>query len=114
MVERDLAAAAPSDTGELSESGQVTVAGTGSGAVATVTFTAGHASFQDDGTGPHDIFGSPWLAFDSGGEKVILRADRTPVHHPGSTKNRGWFTDGVVEAGERAAQPAVDTVGFSG
>lgn len=105
-VERDLAASAPTDTGEMSQSGEVSTSAAGTGATASVTFTADHASFQDEGTGPHTIQGSPFLAFEIGGQTVIVRS----VQHPGSTKNRGWFTDRFNELAEPALQAAADSV----
>lgn len=104
-LERELAAAAPIDTGELSQSGEVTAQPAGTGASASVTFTAEHASFLDSGTGPHEITGNPFLAFDVGGQTVVVRS----VQHPGSTKHRGWFSDRVRDSGPVLLQTAADT-----
>ena len=93
MMERDISLAAPIDTGALSRSGQVTTAPNGAGATATLTFTEDYASYLDEGTGQHTITGNPLLAFQWGGQTVIVHS----VEHPGSTKNVGWFTDRATD-----------------
>lgn len=92
-MERDIALAAPIDTGALSRSGQVATVPNGAGATATLTFTEDYASYLDEGTGPHTITGNPLLAFQWGGQTVIVHS----VQHPGSTKNVGWFTDRATD-----------------
>jgi hypothetical protein len=107
LREADIAAAAPIDTGALSLSGVVTTEGSSDGAVSTIKFTEDYASYQDEGTGPHDIFGNPYLAFQVGGQTVIVHH----VSHPGSTKNKGWFTDraGDESLWALACQAALDS-----
>lgn len=87
-MERDIALSAPVDTGALSRSGQVTTVPNGAGATATLIFTEDYASYLDEGTGPHTITGNPLLAFEWGGQTVIVHS----VQHPGSTKWVGWFS----------------------
>lgn len=87
-MERDIALSAPVDTGALSRSGNVVTTGDGSGAVATITFDEDYASYLEEGTGPHQITGNPLLAFEWGGQTVIVHS----VQHPGSTKWVGWFS----------------------
>ena len=89
LMEQDIALTAPIDTGALSRSGEVHTQGDGSGAVATLTFTEDYASYLEEGTGPHTIVGNPLLAFEWGGQTVIVRS----VEHPGSTKHVGWFSN---------------------
>lgn len=87
---RDIdATSAPIDEGELVGSRRTDASGT----TATISYEAEHASYQDEGTGPHEIAGNPFLSFDVGGAHVVVRS----VQHPGSTKNKGWFTDRVGE-----------------
>ena len=93
LMEQDIALTAPIDTGALSRSGEVQTQGDGSGAVATLTFTEDYASYLEEGTGPHTITGNPLLAFEWGGQTVIVHS----VQHPGSTKNVGWFTDRATD-----------------
>ena len=88
-MERDIALSAPVDTGALSRSGNVVTTGDGSGAVATLTFDEDYASYLDEGTGLHTITGNPLLAFEWGGQTVIVHS----VQHPGSTKWVGWFSN---------------------
>lgn len=103
---RDIdATSAPVDTGELVGSGRVATVGT----VATLTYDAEHASFQDDGTGPHEIRGNPYLAFSVGGVNIVVRS----VQHPGSTKNKGWFSDRTQEWPE-FVQREIDAGGLDG
>jgi hypothetical protein len=93
LREADIAAAAPIDTGALSQSGTVDTQGTADGAVSTLKFTEEYAGFLDEGTGPHEIAGNPLLAFEWGGQTVIVHS----VQHPGSTKHKGWFTDRATD-----------------
>lgn len=87
---RDIdATSAPIDEGTLVASGRVEAFGN----LARLSYDADHASFQDEGTGPHTIEGNPYLAFDIGGVHVVVRS----VQHPGSTVNKGWFTDRIPE-----------------
>lgn len=88
-MERDVTLSAPVDTGALSRSGQVQTTASGTGAVSTLTYTEEYASFLEDGTGPHVIEGNPLLAFQWGGQTVIVHS----VNHPGSTKWKGWFSN---------------------
>lgn len=81
------ATAAPIDEGALVASRRTEAFGT----VARLSYDAEHASYQDEGTGPHTIEGNPFLAFEVGGVRVVVRS----VQHPGSTVNKGWFTDSV-------------------
>lgn len=106
LREADIAAAAPIDTGALSQSGEVSVQGTGDGAVATIKFTEDYAGFLDSGTGPHRIEGNPYLAFNWNGVDVVVRS----VNHPGSTLHKGWFTDRALDDSlwGLACQAAID------
>lgn len=105
-LERDIAGSAPVVTGEFSQSGQVDSSDFGTGARATVTFTAEHASFLDEGTGPHRIEGNPLLAFDVGGQTIVVRS----VNHPGSVKHKGIISDRTTEIGEQLLQQATEEV----
>ncbi len=111
MMERDISLSAPIDTGALSRSGQVTTVPNGAGATATLTFTEDYASYLDEGTGPHTITGNPLLAFQWGGQTVIVHT----VEHPGSTKNVGWFTDRATDDAMWSdfVQAALDTTVIS-
>lgn len=95
LRESDIAAAAPIDTGALSQSGEVQTTPTGDGAVSVIRFTEEYAGYLDEGTGPHTITGNPLLAFEWGGQTVIVHS----VQHPGSTKHKGWFTDRAGDEG---------------
>lgn len=87
---RDVQLSAPvGETGDLSRDWEVQTSADSSGASATLTFTTEYASYQEEGTGPHQIDGNPLLAFNWNGQTVIVHS----VHHPGSTKNVGWFSN---------------------
>jgi hypothetical protein len=87
---RDIQASAPvGETGELSREWETSTQPSGNGAVSTLRFTAEHASYQDEGTDAHEIVGNPLLAFEWGGQTVIVHS----VQHPGSHKNDGFFSD---------------------
>ena len=107
LREADIAAAAPIDTGALSQSGEVSVQGTGDGAVATIKFTEEYAGFLDTGTSPHTIEGNPLLSFNWNGAQVIVHS----VQHPGSHKWDGWFSDRALDDGlwGLACQAAADS-----
>lgn len=64
-----------------------------------------HASFTNEGTDPHQIFGRPWLAWDGPDGRVILNASQTPVNHPGTTGTH-WWDDTVDEWPEIIAEAA--------
>lgn len=89
LMGNDIDLSAPVDEGELVGSREISTTPTGDGAVATIRYTAEHASYNDEGTGPHTIEGNPLLAFEWGGRTVIVHS----VEHPGSVKNKGWFSD---------------------
>jgi hypothetical protein len=89
LMGNDIDLTAPVDEGELVASRQIDTQPSGSGAVSTLRYTAEHASFQDEGTGPHTIEGNPLLSFNWNGQQVIVHS----VEHPGSVKNKGWFSD---------------------
>lgn len=91
LMGSDIDVTAPVDEGELVASREISTQATGDGAVSTLRYTAEHASWNDEGTGPHTIEGNPLLAFQWGGQTVIVHS----VEHPGSTKNKGWFSDKV-------------------
>ncbi len=93
LMGNDIDVSAPVDEGELVGSREIATQPTGDGAVSTIRYTADHASYQDEGTGPHEIVGDPLLAFEWGGQTVIVHS----VQHPGSTKNKGWFTDKATD-----------------
>lgn len=59
----------------------------------TLAYTVDHASYLDDGTGPHQITGNPLLAFPWHGMQVIVRS----VQHPGSQIHKGWFSDVITD-----------------
>lgn len=61
--------------------------------VGELAYTAEHASYLDEGTGPHEITGNPLLAFHWGGQLVIVHS----VQHPGSTMHVGWFSNTVTD-----------------
>lgn len=61
--------------------------------VGELAYTAEHASYLDEGTGPHTIEGNPLLAFHWGGQQVIVHS----VQHPGSTMHVGWFSNTVTD-----------------
>lgn len=113
LLMRDIAATdAPIGlTGELSRDWDVVTTTAGNGAVSHASFNAEHASYQQDGSGPHLIEGNPYLAFDGGfGQTVIVRR----VNHPGSTVNRGWADKLKSESDwAQACQAALDSYSFS-
>ncbi len=83
--------AVPVDTGALQGSQQ---SGGGGGFVWTgfLAFTADYASYTDEGSSPHEITGNPLLAFEMGGQTVVVHS----VQHPG-TAGTGWFEDAVTD-----------------
>lgn len=97
---RTLYDAAPVDTGELRASlEQEGGVDTGAEIIGAVGFTAEHASWQDEGTDPHEIVGNPLLAFEIDGHVVIVHS----VQHPGSHKNDGWWSNNATDEGWGAA-----------
>lgn len=89
LMRNDIDLSAPVDTGALVQSSQVDTQANPQGATATLRYTEEYAGFLDTGTGPHAITGNPYLAFQIGGQTVIVHS----VEHPGSHKWDGWFTD---------------------
>ena len=85
----------PIDTGYLASTQQENVLVAGWEWLGELAFLADYASYTDEGSEPHEIYGSPYLAFELDGDLVILLADRSPVHHPGSPGTH-WFTDVVT------------------
>lgn len=61
--------------------------------VGELAYRAEHASYLDEGTGPHLIAGSPLLSFMWQGHRVIVHS----VQHPGSTAHVGWFSNTVTD-----------------
>lgn len=61
--------------------------------VGELAYTAEHASYLDEGTGPHLIEGNPLLSFMWQGRRVIVHS----VQHPGSTMHVGWFSNTVTD-----------------
>lgn len=59
----------------------------------TVTYPGDVPNYLDEGTEPHTIPGNPLLAFDWGGQRVIVHS----VNHPGSTKDVGWWSEFMVQ-----------------
>ena len=59
-----------------------------SGKKATIRYTANHASFTDEGTAPHRIFGNPLLVFYWPKVGKIMYLPR--VNHPGTAPQRWW------------------------
>lgn len=108
LREAEIAATAPKDTGALADSSQVDTQPNGDGAVSTITFDTEYASYLDEGTGPHQIDGNPLLAFEWGGQTVIVHS----VQHPGSTKHVNWFTGPALDdaAWGSAVQDALDGI----
>jgi len=84
----DLDEVVPVDTGELRDSRSVEYRDGTRSSGFMVTYTAPQGVWTDLGTSPHEIHGNPFLAFDWGGERVIVRS----VQHPG---NQGtfWWTN---------------------
>jgi len=90
----------------LADTREVRDASSGSRAVASVAYTAEHASFTDEGTDPHPILGDPLLAFEWNGRLVIVRS----VRHPG-TEGTAWWSSRVDDQGwERALSGAAEGV----
>lgn len=78
----------------------------------TIAYLAEHASFTDEGTAPHDIFGHPYLAFDVDGVHVVINASVTPVRHPGTDGTR-WWSDTIDDANwQSALEAASENVKF--
>jgi hypothetical protein len=92
-LERKILDDAPvGETGALRESVKVSPFDAGDVMGCEAEVGVDYAEYVDEGTRPHPIYGNPWLAFEVGGQKVILRADRTPVQHPGTQPTR-FFSD---------------------
>lgn len=73
-----------------------------------IAYLAEHASYTDEGTDPHRIHGNPLLAFDIGGETVIVHY----VDHPGTDGTR-WWTDTMTDASwQDALEGAAERVQF--
>lgn len=84
------------------------IVGDAAGTRGEVSCTAEHGIFTDQGTRPHRIVGNPLLAFELGGETVIVRF----VDHPG-TPATGWFSENTnEEAWQRALDSAASAVPF--
>lgn len=70
-----------------------------------VAYTAEHATFTDEGTGPHEIRGNPLLAFEWEGQLVIVHS----VQHPGTEGTRWWSDTMTDERWAEALQHAADS-----
>lgn len=57
---------------------------------------APYVEYLEEGTGPHDIFPTTrkFLKFQVNGQTVFAKK----VHHPGSTKHKGFISEKCVEA----------------
>lgn len=86
----------PPHSYELRNSRVVEEYGAGSSYGLRVSYTAPQAEWTDKGTPAHDIPPKPggWLVFEINGETIFTRKT---VHHPGSTKWVGWFTDRMTD-----------------
>ncbi len=92
LADRIRDAAPVGETGNLQDSVQPVIGSTGIVNTGAVEVTAEHASFVDEGTQPHPIEGNPLLAFEIGGETVIVHS----AQHPGTTA-QPFFTDNATE-----------------
>lgn len=62
----------------------------------TIHSPAEYSSFVDEGTEAHQIYGRPFLSWKGAdGTRVIIRANVTPVEHPGTART-GWWSDTVA------------------
>lgn len=77
----------------LADTEEASVISEGEQWAGTLAYTAEHASYLDEGTGPHEIVGNPLLSFMWNGQRVIVHS----VQHPGSMLHVGWFTDAVTD-----------------
>lgn len=73
-----------------------------------IAYLSEHASFTDEGTGPHRIEGNPLLAFHIDGELVIVHF----VDHPGTTGTHWWSDTMAEESWQNALDGAAERVRF--
>lgn len=99
-VTQQLDRTVPVKTGKTKRSRRVSFT-TGRTLSALVEYTTPQADFTDKGTRPHTIRPrrAKVLRFVVGGRVVFARV----VHHPGSTKHKGWFTNVTNAAAWRSA-----------
>lgn len=84
--------AAPVDTGELRDSLELVVNGSGTVIFGSIAFTAPQAGWTNDGTQPHGIDGNPVLVFEIGGVTIFA----SHVDHPGNAGSH-WFDQAVSD-----------------
>jgi hypothetical protein len=108
MVEKKQATAPIGQTGELHDSIAVTgTSGGGGTASVTIACPVEYASYTDEGTEPHDIFGNPLLVFTGRDGTLVFTHHVDWVPDGGVEQNRGWWsttmetdwTDALTEAG---------------
>jgi Bacteriophage HK97-gp10, putative tail-component len=86
-------ALAPVKTGALRNSISMSMGSEGGEVSADISASAPYALFVHEGTGPHMIYGHPFLAFQGRSGLVITRA----VHHPG-TRPQPFLADALDAA----------------
>lgn len=91
-------AAPVGETGNLRDSVEAVIGSTGTINTGAIEVGVEYASMVDEGTSAHEIEGNPLLAFEVGGEQVIVHR----VAHPGTTANP-FFTNTATDANWLAA-----------